>query len=137
MAALWLAAALAARTPAVDPPGKAFDTRMSAAFAAAQAWQGPLDGGWALRDARGRRLLTLQFADPPQGAGALAAAWRGGDGSLGVVDTVRLNGRRLTLLYAGPTGLARLQLRRVGRRWRGRLDEHDRIRMVTMERPPP
>lgn len=61
--------ALAQSAPSTEP----YDARVRQSAAAAQAFRGPLDGGW-IASARGRDLLQLQLVD--KGAGQVEGAWR-------------------------------------------------------------
>jgi hypothetical protein len=55
------------------PSSQAYDARVRQSFAAAQAFQGSLDGGW-IASWRGRDLMQLQLVD--KGKGEVEGAWR-------------------------------------------------------------
>ncbi|PLR18664.1 hypothetical protein SGCZBJ_23720 [Caulobacter zeae] len=72
---------------------QAYELRVKGSIAAAQGLQGPLDGGWILRDADGVALYSLQIADPAGGYGPVEGAWRdlrrpGAVGSTGLIDSI-------------------------------------------------
>jgi hypothetical protein len=120
---------------APDPSG-AFDARMAASASAAQALQGPLDGRWTLRGARGRPLFILEISDPPQAAGPLAAAWRAAVGNdMGPVSRIDRSSAALRMTIEG-SGVppARVRLRPAGRYWRGRLIRDGHSVEVTLNR---
>jgi hypothetical protein len=134
--ALAAAALLAAGVPPAEPN---LGGRIAASAAAAQAWQGPLDGAWTLYDARRRPILTLEITDPA-GGGPLEAAWRaaGPANAYGFVEAIeRQGGGRLTLRLAPAAGgpATVITLRRVGRRaWRGGIMRDGVRRPATLER---
>jgi hypothetical protein len=107
--------------------------------AAAQALQGPLDGGWTLRDAGRRPLYAFQITDPAGGIGPVDAAWRaaGPSGAIGVASAIARQGKRLTITFTpeGAAGAAEVRLtRRRAGVWSGRLTEDGRTRRVTLVR---
>jgi len=113
-----LAALLISAMSPEQTPDKVFEQRMRDSAAAAQALQGPLDGRWAMRDAKGHTLYLLQIADPAQAVGPLTAAWSDPrTGALGGVDAISRVGDRLTLVFA--PGLDGKTLRVALRRQRG------------------
>ncbi len=103
------------------PDAAAFGRRMRESAAAAQALQGPLDGHWTLKDARGRSLYEIQIADPPQGSGPLEGAWQAhGAKALGPLETLTLTGPRLVIVFTPGAETVRLVLTRGGPDlWRG------------------
>lgn len=110
----------------------AYDTRIKAAQASAQAFQGPLDGGWTLADAKGGDLFILQLADKGRGE-PVEGAWReaGGDEATrkrGLIDEVRAEGETLTLRF----GECSATLRRDGPMWRGQLATAQGPQLVTL-----
>jgi len=131
--ALVLAAQLAAGTPPDSPDTGA---RIGAAMAAEQSLQGPLDGGWTLRDAAGRPLYGFELADPAGGQGPLTGAWRDPGGAAGVIIDARRDGRRLRIAFATaggrPTAL-RLTERSPGL-WTGRMMAGATRRAVVLRR---
>jgi hypothetical protein len=158
-AALWLAAAappdpeLQAAPPApMETPG-APDQQASvqAAFAAAEAMQGPLDGIWRLNDAAGRTLFIFALSDAGGPPAPLAAspehpgvegAWRdpgrpGKADASGFVDNVTRNGGHLSIRFVEGSDQARamveLTLGRAGV-WSGALTGAGPRQAVTMIR---
>jgi hypothetical protein len=79
--------------------GSDIGARIRDAGAAEQALQGPLDGVWTLRDARGRALYDLQLVDPIGGGQSFGGAWRdlrdGAEGRLGVLEDAWRGGAKL------------------------------------------
>ncbi|MFL5298037.1 MAG: hypothetical protein ACJ798_16805 [Phenylobacterium sp.] len=110
------------------PPGVrdlAYDSRIRSSFAAAESFQGPLDGGWTLADARGGDRYAFQIVERRD---RLEAVWRDvrRKGSLtasGVVDQIQHTGPDLTLRFAAADGAASVvTLREAGQgRWMGKL----------------
>ena len=127
----------------IDPaaPTDAYDSRVQQSFAAAQSFQGPLDGGWTLSATGEGQLYALRFVDR---GGRLEAAWRdlrrnGALGASGFVDQVERSGGRLTLGFspiAGVRDVATLTAG-VGNRWTGQLDENGRKRAVALAKTSP
>jgi hypothetical protein len=146
-AALLALAAAAARAqpapaardePAQDAVGRAYDARLRQSFAAAEALQGPLDGGWRVIGPHGRELLRLQLVD--KGDGVVEGAWRdlrgaAGSGLIAPAPTARGRAR----LAFGPPGSAfRLELRRgPAGGWRGRLRRGGEVSAVALARLAP
>jgi hypothetical protein len=136
------ALALAALLNAAPPP-EAVDTgaRIDAAMAAEQGLQGPLDGGWTLRDDDGRPLYRFEMVDPAGGHGPLTGAWRdmgvgAQAGGVGVITDMRLEGRNLRLEFAtggGPVATIRLRERSPSL-WAGRLSAGGAARSVVLRR---
>jgi hypothetical protein len=131
--ALALAALLAG-----SPPPDLTDTgaRIGSAMAAEQSLQGPLDGGWTLRDAAGAPLYRFELADPAGGRGPLTGAWRDMAGGAGVIADARRHGRTLRLDIAppgGPATIVRLTEATPGS-WRGQLIAGAAHRRVTLGR---
>jgi hypothetical protein len=120
---------------ASDGGAAAFDARMAASYAAAERLQGPLDGTWRLKTARGRLLYVIQISDPP-GGGGLHAAWRDpavtGMAGVGPVETMTRRGAVLlfdiadmfAVLHPDPRG-----------GWRGRMTRAGHARLVRLVRP--
>ena len=128
---------------APDPPpasAEAYEARVRQSFAAAESFQGPLDGGWTLSAPGEGRLYAIRFVDRP---GRLEAAWRdlrrqGALGASGFVDEVQRAGPRLTLRFSPATGLedvATLTARGDG--WSGELVENGRRRAVSLAKTSP
>ena len=98
-------------TPAPQGPvpysqfdGKAYDDALRGSAIAARAAAGPLDGGWTLAAADGRRLYRFQFVGHGYGLSDAEGAWRdlGGGARLkgsGFVDQVGYAGEQLTLRF--------------------------------------
>jgi len=124
--------------PSVD--SLAYDSRVRSSFASAEAFQGPLDGGWTLA-ADGQDLYAFQLADKGHGVeGAWRDLHRKGalDGS-GLVDAIERDGGRLTLRFApqpGQVATATLQAG-AGGVWSGQLVQGGQGRAVTLRRTAP
>jgi hypothetical protein len=71
------AAGLAAATAAwAQEPGNPIDARVRSSSAAAQSYQGPLDGSWTLVSGEGHAILAFQLVDKPGGQSPLEGVWR-------------------------------------------------------------
>jgi hypothetical protein len=128
---ILLLAGLLLTAPAPDPSA-AFDARMVASASAAEAFQGPLDGAWVVRDGRGQPLLRLEIEDPPPGSGSPTGAWSLADGStMGAIERIEATrgGVRIQI-----TPDERLVLQRLRGRWRGRMVEAGRTSLVILGR---
>jgi hypothetical protein len=109
--------------------------RIGQAAVAEQALQGPLDGDWTVRDARGRVLLFLRISDPVEGR--FGGAWRDlATDDVGVIDGgSKAGGLAHLKLAADGRERAWLTLRPMGGgSWRGRLIAQGRGTAVTMIR---
>lgn len=91
-ASVGLAVALGGGAAALaqTPPDLAYDARILSSAAAAEQFQGPLDGGWTLTAKTGD-LYAFQLVDRPE---ALEGAWRdlrrpGQPAASGVLDLQR------------------------------------------------
>ena len=132
--------ALLALAVVASPIGEtAFDARMRDSIVAAQALQGPLDGGWTLY-AGGRAILVFAIVDPADGGG-LQAAWRdpgrSADDGVGVVGEITLAGRRLRLTFTRPVMARPTTIDLHGdsyQGWRGRLDDGGSHTSVVLRR---
>jgi hypothetical protein len=140
----------AAEPPAPVPPGAridpaaptdAYDSRVRQSFAAAQSFQGPLDGGWTLSATGEGQLYALRFVDR---GGRLEAAWRDlrrkeALGASGFVDQVERSGRRLTLGFSPTAGVREVATLTAGAGnvWTGQLDENGRKRAVALAKTSP
>ncbi|MBI1197886.1 MAG: hypothetical protein GC203_08480 [Phenylobacterium sp.] len=116
-----------------SPADLAYDDRIRASMAAAQGFQGPLDGGWTLAGAGGA-LYALQLADHE---GVVEGSWRDlrrppGQGASGFVEQVEAGERELTIRFGGRTAV--LHAERGG--WRGRLTDGSRGEAVSLHRTP-
>ena len=124
-AVLWAPAALAQGDGAIA--SQDFGERIGASAAAAQALQGPLDGGWSLVGPGNRTLFVFEFIDPAGGHGPLSGAWRDPNRASGAQDgglfsQIARSGRTLTLSFspAGGGGGAVALHRTGGEMWVGR-----------------
>ena len=137
----------------IDEPGKtpdappalrdmAYDSRIRASFAAAEGFQGPLDGGWTLAADDGQGLYALQLVDKRD---RLAGVWRdlrrkGAIDASGLVDDIQRQGSDLTLRFAaqpgGATSVATLHGAAEGG-WSGAFSEGGKSRQVTLKRTAP
>jgi hypothetical protein len=164
IAALWLTSAADATPAAADPeiagapaPAGGPDApdqqaAIKAAFQAAEAMQGPLDGVWRLQDQRsGRTLFIFAMSDAGGAPAPLAAtpdhpgvegAWRdparpGSPDASGFLDSVRGDGRWVQIRFVqGPDRRAEvLTLRASGdARWSGDLADAGASSAVVMTR---
>lgn len=126
--------------PAPSASTEVYDSRVRQSFAAAESFQGPLDGGWTLAAGEGR-LFAIQFSDRE---GRLEAAWRdlrraGALESSGFVDEVERAGGRLTLRFASAAGVRDVAVLTPGpgNRWSGELVENGRRVAVTLAKTAP
>ena len=90
--------------PYSELDGKAYDSALRSSAAAARAAAGPLDGGWTLADADGRRMYRFQFMDRGYGYSLAEGAWRDLDGGprlqgSGFVDQVNFSKDELILRF--------------------------------------
>lgn len=123
--------------PAPPLAGPAYESRIRASMSSAEAFQGPLDGGWRMTAPSGA-LYDFQLVD--RGAGAVEGAWRdlrrpGALTASGLVDAIerdgaavrmRFDGARVATLRPGPDG-----------RWVGELEEAGRRLEVSLARRDP
>ncbi len=119
---------------------QAWETRLRAAYEAAEARQGPLDGSWRLSGADGDVLFEFVLSDP--GGYNMAGAWRdvrrggGADGSgfMGAVYRTA-DGVVVRFTEAGQSNETVLQLRLTADgRWGGELTEGGAVRSVVLSR---
>lgn len=115
----------------------AYESRIIAAQASAQAFQGPLDGAWTLVNAKGVDLYIFQLADKGR-ADPVEGAWREATGDetirkRGLIDEVKTDGNTLNLRFAERTA----SLKRRGQAWRGKLATADGPMTVTLVRRKP
>jgi len=125
-AVLWAPAALAQGDGAIA--SQDFGERIGASAAAAQALQGPLDGGWSLVGPGNRTLFVFEFIDPAGGRGPVSGVWRDPNRASGAQDgglftQIARSGRTLRLTFSPPGGRgAAIALHRTaGEMWVGRL----------------
>ena len=117
------------------PADVAYDSRIRASMAAAQGFQGPMDGAWTLL-AGDRELYVLQLIDRN---GAVEGAWRdprrpGALNASGLIDQADRTGDDLTVRFAGG---AVAVLHAVDGRWTGELSEGGRKESVRLRRRNP
>ena len=126
------------------------DAAVKAAYDAAEARRGGLDGRWRLESPDGRALFIFQLSDPgpvpdPRSATpsvpAIEGAWRDpashGAGDAGFLDSVQRDGSALTLRFNGadPARPLVVSLRqRAGGDWSGVIDGAGPSRPVIMKR---
>lgn len=133
--------------PEAAPPSRAnpstagYDARIRQSFAAAQAYSGPLEGGWTLAAQGEGRLFDLRFVDR---AGKLEAVWRdlrrtGALGASGVVDEVERTGGKLSLRFSPMEGVTDVATLSAGpaNTWSGELSENGRKRAVSLAKTSP
>lgn len=124
---------------AADARGLAYDARVRASFAAAESFQGPLDGGWTVAAAGRGDLFGLQLVDRRD---RLEGAWRDlrrrGPQSVGLIEQASRtpDGATLTFLAEGGAPLT-LSLRRTAAGFAGALDEAGARTPVTLRRTGP
>lgn len=119
---------------AAESAAEAYDERLRASFAAAQSFQGPLDGGWTLIAQNEGAIFALRFVDRKD---KLEAVWRdlrrnSALDASGLVDAVERMGGKLTLRFSPAAGAqALLMLHRASDgSWVGELRENGRNRDV-------
>ena len=128
------------RTPDRPPSERdlAYEQRIRASFAAAEGFQGPLDGGWTLA-AGSDDIFALQLVDK---ADRLEGVWRdlrrkGALGASGVVDQISRQGGELTLRFqaraSGPQTVAVLHSTPDGR-WTGNIEDAGQRKAVVLRR---
>jgi hypothetical protein len=122
-----------------EPAPGDYDQRRRESFAAAEALQGPLDGGWTLTAENAGAILDLRFVDRKD---RLEAVWRDrrrtGPTASGTVDKITRLGTRLTLEFAVAPGAEDfLSLSRTPRGWSGELTEKGGTRPVWLVRTSP
>ena len=128
--------------PYSELDGKAYDSALKNAAAAARAAAGPLDGGWTLADADGHRMYRFQFLDRGYGFSQAEGAWRDLDGGprrqgSGFVDQVNYAKDELILRFY-ETGVADEVLITVkpspAGAWEGQLLRHGAFTQVVFKR---
>ena len=121
----------------------AYDTRLKSSAASAQAFQGPLDGGWTLAAKDAGDLYALQLVDRPD---RLEGVWRdlrrkGALGASGLVDDIQRTGQELILRFSGesdPAAAVTAVLHGTDDgRWSGELTEGGKRRSVVLRRQNP
>lgn len=135
-----------------DGPGMVDQTAaVQAAYQAAEAMQGPLDGVWRLDDEAGRTLFVLALSDPGAAPAPLAArpddpgvegAWRDPNrprapDASGFLDSIRRGRAGLSIRFVQGPGQRSMALTlRAGRdgRWTGELAGDGAPRRVVMSR---
>lgn len=119
----------------------AYELRIRASFAAAEGFQGPLDGGWTL-SAGTDDLYALQLVDKPD---RLEGVWRdlrrkGSIHASGLVDDIQRQGQALTLRFvARPGGTATVATLHAGAdgRWTGDLEDAGQRLSVALRKTGP
>lgn len=132
------------RTPDRPPSDRelAYEARIRASFAAAESFQGRLDGGWTLSEARrGGDAFAFQIVDRPD---RLEAVWRdlhrtGSLDASGVVDAIQRAGSTLTLRFteASTLAVAITLIEQPDGRWTGQLARGDEVFDVALRRTGP
>jgi len=119
----WLAPMLALApsfgwAQAPDAGDAALDARIRASAAAAQGFQGPLDGAWTLAAASGQPLFAFQLVDRAGGRDPLEGVWRdlrhpAAIGDVAAIDTLTRTPDSLTIGFAETPGAppAQVQLK--------------------------
>ncbi len=100
-----------------EPPPGVLTQRIAQSAAAAQAFQGPMDGSWRFREGGVRR--DLEFIDSPSSPEHVGGAWRDGNGTVGYADLKRVSTSEMELTFDGEySGAVRLT-RGADGAWRG------------------
>jgi hypothetical protein len=132
------------KTPDAAPALRdmAYDSRIRASFAAAEGFQGALEGGWTLATTDGQGLYALQLVDKRD---RLEGVWRdlrrkGAIDASGLVDDIQRQGGDLTLRFAaqpgGAANVATLHAAADGG-WSGDLAEGGKRWKVSLKRTAP
>ncbi len=122
--------------------GKSYDDALKNAAGVARSGAGPLDGGWTLAAADGRRLYRFQLQGRGYGVMAAEGAWRDLDGGprlqgSGFIDQVAYAGDQLMLRFheAGPADEVVVAVKPNGEgAWPGRLWRRGAVTQVTFRR---
>ena len=131
------------RTPDGPPAvrDQAYDSRIRQSFAAAESYQGPLDGGWTLAEERTGDRYRFQIVERRDRLEAVWRDLRAKDAltTSGLVDQIERTGATLTLSFLDGRGASvRLSLQPAGDdRWRGELALGDQRVPVTLRRTSP
>ena len=103
--------------------------------------QGPLDGGWTVTGADGKRLYSLRLVDHGLGMGQAEGAWRDlaitGPGAAGIIASVSYDGDKLSFRFfeTGPDDPVTLNVRPASDKdWPGELWRHGAPARVTFSR---
>jgi hypothetical protein len=133
----------AQRTPDGPPAPRdlTYDTRIRSSFAAAESYQGPLDGGWTLAEDRSGDRFRFQIVERRDRLEAVWRDLRAKDAltTSGLVDQIQRTGAGVTLSFLDGRGASiRLTLAPSGEdRWRGELMQGDQKLAVTLRRTSP
>jgi hypothetical protein len=131
------------RTPDGPPASRdlAYDTRIRSSFAAAESYQGPLDGGWTLAEDRSGDWFRFQIVERRDRLEAVWRDLRAKDAltTSGLVDQIQRTGAGVTLSFLdGRRASIRLTLAPSGEDlWRGELFQGDQKLAVTLRRTSP
>ena len=119
----------------------AYDTRIRSSFAAAESYQGPLDGGWTLSEDRGGDRFKFQIVERRDRLEAVWRDLRAKDAltTSGLVGQIQRTGSGVMLSFLDGRGASiRLTLTPAGDdRWRGELLQGDQKLAVTLRRTSP
>jgi hypothetical protein len=132
-----------ARTPDGPPRDRdaAYDARVRQSFAAAESFQGPLDGGWVLADSQAGDRFRFQIVDRRDRLEAVWRDLRSKDAltTSGLVGDIQRTGGGVLLQFQDGRGApVRLTLQPAGDdRWRGELALGDQRLPVTLRRASP
>jgi hypothetical protein len=111
-AGLVLAALLTSPTTALAQgvPDNVIDDRVRASAAAAESYQGPLDGAWTVVAASGgQALYAFQLVDKPGGQAPLEGVWRdlrrpAMPGDVGFIDSLTRGPQSLAIAFVAKPG---------------------------------
>jgi hypothetical protein len=132
-----------AHTPDGPPAVRdlAYDTRIRSSFAAAESYQGPLDGGWTLAEDRSGDRFRFQIVERRDRLEAVWRDLRAKDAltTSGLVEQIQRTGGGLSLSFLDGRGASiRLTLSPAGDdRWRGELLQGEQKLAVTLRRTSP
>ena len=138
IAVSWALAAVSAAHAQSAPAtaDAAYDARLRASAAAAEQFQGPLDGSWVLEHEGGGALFALQLADKGE---RLEGAWRDlrrpESGGSGFLDQATRTPAGLSLRFS-PPGQAPVDVE-LAPNLRGRAEQAGRRLAVSLRRPSP
>ncbi|MFI4975907.1 MAG: hypothetical protein ACHP84_15305 [Caulobacterales bacterium] len=133
---------LAAAQPTPPPemsPEDAYDARVRASMAAAEAMQGPLDGRWLVVTAEGRVLFMFQLVDPSV-TGPLEGVFRdlrraARPSDIGAIDELTRTPATLHVTFRGLAGPVVLDLKTGANGfWSGSMTEAGATTAVSLRR---
>jgi hypothetical protein len=143
LAALAPAIALAQTATTAGEQDNEVDARIRASAAAAESYQGPLDGGWTLVGPDGKALYAFQLVDKAGGQSPLEGVWRdlrrpATPGDVGLIDQIDRTSQSLTIAFAARPGGAKVDIELTSGPggWSGGLLEAGSLTRVKLRRQP-